>query len=99
MKKLIATAMLVLPVMAHADEALLKKYGCVVCHQAQVKAVGPAWKDIATKYQDRKDTVAYLSKKIRSGGSGVWGPIPMPPHPQVPESAARDMATYVLTVK
>ena len=76
MKKLIVTAILALPVMAHADEALLKKYGCVVCHQAQVKAVGPAWKDIATKYQDRKDTVAYLSKKIRSGGSGVWGRFP-----------------------
>ena len=84
---------------AHATADLTKKYNCVACHAEASKKVGPSYKDIAKKYAGRADATDYLAKKIRSGGSGVWGAMPMPPHPQVPESDARAMATYVLGIK
>jgi len=58
--------------------ALTQKYTCVVCHSVDSKIVGPAFKDVAKKYAERTDEVAYLAGKIRSGGSGIWGAIPMP---------------------
>jgi cytochrome c len=84
---------------AHASRDLVQKYNCVACHAEVGRKVGPAYQDIAKKYAGRSDAASYLAAKIRSGGAGVWGQMPMPPHPQVPESAARDMATYILSVK
>jgi cytochrome c len=84
-------------VQASAD--LTRKYNCVACHAETTKKVGPAYQAVASKYADRADAADYLAKKIRSGGSGVWGAMPMPPHPQVPESDARAMAKYILSVK
>jgi len=84
---------------ADASADLTRKYNCVACHAETTKKVGPAYKDVASKYAGRSDAADYLAKKIRSGGSGVWGSMPMPPHPQVPEADARAMATYILGVK
>ena len=84
---------------AEASADLTKKYNCVACHAEASKKVGPAYKDVATKYAGKSDAADYLAKKIRSGGKGVWGAMPMPPHPQVSESDARALATYVLGVK
>ncbi len=84
---------------AHASADLVKKYNCVACHAETTKKLGPAYRDIAKKYAGRADATDYLAKKIRSGGAGVWGPMPMPPHPQVPESDTKTLATYVLGVK
>lgn len=64
---------------ANAVNALLQKNACLACHGMETRLVGPAFRDIANKYKDRADAVAYLSGKIRSGGQGVWGAIPMPP--------------------
>lgn len=58
--------------------ALLKKHSCTACHGMDQKLVGPGFKQVATKYAARSDAQAYLAAKIRSGGQGVWGPIPMP---------------------
>jgi cytochrome c551/c552 len=58
---------------------LLQKNSCVACHGMDSKLVGPSFKDIANKYKDRADAVNYLSGKIKAGGQGVWGAIPMPP--------------------
>lgn len=66
------------PVMA--SEEIIKKARCVACHAVDQKRVGPAYKDVAAKYKGQGDAVAVLSAKIRNGGSGHWGPIPMPPH-------------------
>ncbi len=63
---------------AHASEALASKAGCMACHAKDKKLVGPAFKQVAAKYK-AKDAAA-LSEKVRKGGSGAWGPIPMPPH-------------------
>ena len=84
---------------AHATADLTRKYNCVACHAEAQKKVGPAYRDIAKKYAGQSNAADQLAKKIRSGGSGVWGSMPMPPHPQVPESDAKAMATYVLSVK
>lgn len=58
---------------------LLQKNACVACHGMDSKLVGPSFKDIANKYKDRADAVNYLSGKIKAGGQGAWGAIPMPP--------------------
>lgn len=59
-----------------AEDALTKG-GCMACHAKDKKLVGPSFKDIAAKYKGQGDAVAKLSEKVRKGGSGVWGPIPM----------------------
>jgi cytochrome c len=98
MNKLLLSTLLVLPLSAQADEALLKKYNCTACHQNAVKVVGPAYKDVAAKYKGQP-MIDKLAAKIRAGGGGVWGQMAMPPHPQVSEADAKKMATYILAVK
>jgi len=65
---------------AQADEALLGKAGCMACHAKDKKLLGPSFKDIAAKYKGQ-DASAALIQKVRVGGKGVFGPIPMPPNP------------------
>ena len=84
---------------AQASADLTRKYNCVACHAEAQKKVGPSYKDVADKYRGQSDAADRLAKKIRSGGAGVWGQMPMPPHPQVPEADAKAMATYILGVK
>lgn len=65
---------------AMANEQAAQKAGCLACHAKDKKLVGPAFKDVAAKYKDQKDALAKLTEKARKGGSGVWGPVPMPPN-------------------
>lgn len=83
--------------LAQADEALLKKYNCISCHTMDKKLVGPAYKDVAKKYKGQKDAVAKLSEKVKKGGQGVWGPVPMPPNPQVPDADIRKLVQFILS--
>ena len=64
---------------AMASEAIAQKSGCLACHAKDKKLVGPAYKDVAAKYKGQ-DVLAKLTDKVRKGGTGVWGPIPMPAH-------------------
>ena len=84
------------PVLADAD--LAKKKNCLACHAVDNKVVGPGYKDIAKKYAGQ-DATAKLSGKIRQGGSGVWGVVPMPANPQVNEAEAKQLASWILTLK
>lgn len=68
---------------AGALPSALEANGCMACHAVDAKRVGPAFTDIAKKYADRPDAQRYLASRIREGGSGVWGPVPMPPFPQL----------------
>ena len=68
---------LVIPGVASASAALAEKAGCGACHKADVKLVGPSYKDVAAKYKTRADAVAYLSTRVRQGGPGNWGVVPM----------------------
>ena len=83
-----------------AGLALIAKNDCLTCHSVNDKINGPAYKDVANKYATAGDTiVTHLAKKIIAGGSGVWGEVPMTPHPQVSQADAEQMVKYVLLLK
>jgi cytochrome c len=85
---------------ALADEALLRKSGCLACHTVEKKLVGPALKDIAAKYAGQPGIVDKLAKKVRAGGSGNWGTVAMAPAPAtVSDADLKAAITYVLTLK
>ena len=79
--------------------ALATANNCLACHAIDRKVLGPAFKDVAAKYASRKDAVDYLTKKIKSGGAGVWGPIPMPAQAQLSDAQATELARWVLKAK
>jgi len=87
----------------HADikkgELLISKSDCFACHKVQDKLLGPAYKDVANKYENTKANVDYLVNKVKTGGSGVWGAVPMSPHPALSDDDARAMILYVLSLK
>ena len=101
MKKIIVTLALTaattLPAMA--DLALAQSKNCMACHAVYNKVVGPAYKDLAAKYKSDKTAVDKLAAKIIKGGSGVWGPVPMPANAQVNEAEAKKLAAWVLATK
>jgi cytochrome c len=84
---------------AFANQELAQKKNCMACHATDKKLVGPAYKDVAAKYAKDKDAVKKLSEKIIKGGSGVWGPVPMPANTQVSPAEAEALAKWVLTIK
>ena len=84
---------------ALADQALATAKNCMACHAIDKKLVGPAYKDVAAKYAGQKDAVDKLAAKIIKGGSGVWGPVPMPANAQVNDAEAKKLAAWVLTLK
>ena len=85
------------PAFASAD--LAKAKNCMACHATDKKLVGPSYKDVAAKYAKDKDAVTKLAAKIQKGGSGVWGPVPMPPNPGVNDAEAKALATWVMSIK
>ncbi|ABX35387.1 cytochrome c class I [Delftia acidovorans SPH-1] len=97
---LIAFALTVVTVApAMADQALATSKNCMACHAVDKKLVGPSYKDVASKYAGQKDAVDKLAAKIMKGGSGVWGPVPMPANPQVNDADAKKLAAWVLSLK
>ena len=84
---------------AFADLALATSKNCMSCHAVERKVLGPAFKDVAAKYKDDKGAVDTLASKIIKGGSGVWGPVPMPANNQVSEADAKKLAAWVLSTK
>ncbi len=90
---------LTVSVAAHASPELAKSRNCVACHAVDKKLIGPAYKDIAAKYASDKDAITRLAKKVRAGGVGVWGQIPMPANPQVSDDDAITLVTWVLSAK
>ena len=100
MKKALAVVALGLTVVAgpaFAQMELAKQKNCLACHAVDKKLVGPAYKEVAAKYKNDKNAVAMLAKKIREGGVGAWGQVPMPANPQVNEQEATSLAKWVLS--
>lgn len=95
---LILTSSLLMSASAFANPELADKKGCLACHAIDAKRIGPSYKDVAVKYADNKDAVAVLAAKVRKGGGGVWGTIPMPANPQVTEAEAKKLAAWVLSL-
>lgn len=84
---------------ASADEALAKKSGCLACHGVDKKVLGPGFKDIAAKYKGDASAQAKLVTKVQKGGSGVWGPIPMPGNsPQVKDADIQSIVKWILSL-
>jgi cytochrome c len=90
-----AGAVLSLP--AQASEELAKKYMCLTCHTVDKKLVGPAYHDVAVKYKGDKGAEAKLVEKVKKGGVGVWGQIPMPPNDKVPDADLKTLVKWVLS--
>lgn len=90
----VAAASLAAPAMADAN--LAKSKNCMACHAVDKKLVGPSYKEVARKYAGQKDAADKIAAKIRGGGAGVWGVIPMPANPQVNEADAKKLAAWVL---
>lgn len=98
MKAVVATAALggflvATPVLA--DEALAKKHNCMACHAIDKKLVGPAYKDVAARYKGQ-NVAAKLQEKVKKGGQGVWGPVPMPPNAAVPDADIKTLVDWIL---
>jgi len=77
----------------------MKKDGCAACHSIDKKIVGPAYVEVATKYKGDKNAQATLEKKVKDGGVGNWGQIPMPPNAQVPANDIKELVTWILALK
>lgn len=95
---MMAAAGIVMSGQAMADEALAKAKGCMACHALDKKLVGPSYHDVAAKYKGDKAAPAMLAAKVKAGGKGVWGPVPMPPN-NVTEDEAKKLVTWVLATK
>jgi cytochrome c len=100
----VAVALLVaVPASAALDntsaQAMMQKDGCAACHSIDKKIVGPAYQDVAAKYKGDKTAAAKLADKVKKGGVGVWGQIPMPPNAQVSDGDIKDLVVWILSLK
>lgn len=86
-------------VQAQSADELLKKHGCTACHAIDKKLVGPPYAEVAAKYKGDAKAPAMLIDKVKKGGVGNWGQIPMPPNATVPDAEIKTMVTYVLGLK
>ena len=96
-----ACALLSVPVVSVAATdaaALAAKYNCSACHAADKKIVGPSYKEIAAKYAGDSGAAAKLEQKVKNGGGGVWGAIPMPPN-NVPDADLKALVAWILATK
>jgi cytochrome c len=98
MKKVLMLLAVGLVSVAFADQKLAQQKGCNACHDMKAKKVGPSYTDIAKKYKNKSDAVEYLANKIKRGGAGVWGSIPMPPQ-NVSDAEAKQLAKWILEMK
>lgn len=98
--KLVAPALIAAGVMvsapALANLDLAKKSNCMSCHQVDKKLVGPSYQDVAKKYAGDKDAVKKLSEKVKKGGKGVWGEVPMPPNAAVKDADIETLVKWIL---
>ncbi len=98
-----STSTLLLPIVlmavslpAAANLQLAQKNNCMACHAVDKKVLGPSYQDVAKKYAGNKDAMATVVASIQKGGSGKWGPVPMPAQPTVSEADAKALATWIL---
>jgi cytochrome c len=99
MKRAVIALALAAALPAYAQEELAKKHNCFACHAVDKKLVGPSYKDVAAKYSGDKQAEAKLFEKVKKGGQGVWGQIPMPPNSQVPDADIKALVKWVLSQK
>ena len=98
---LLAASTLAIASVAVADELedMMKKNGCNACHAEDKKVIGPSYKDVANKYRGDAAAPAKLVEKVKKGGSGVWGQVPMPPNPNVKDDDVKKMIQLIMNLK
>jgi cytochrome c len=96
LKALLLAAALAATTPAFASMELAQKNACLACHGIDKKIVGPAYLDVAKKYAGQKDAEAALVQSIKAGGSGKWGPVPMPPQAALSDADAHKLAAWIL---
>ncbi len=84
------------PAKAPEGEALVKSNGCTACHGTTNKIVGPAFREVGAKYANAPGAEAALVARIKQGGSGTWGQVPMPPQPQVKDAELKSIVQWIL---
>jgi cytochrome c len=85
-----------------ANDKALEMIGsldCTTCHKISEKNIGPAYTDVAKKYENTEANVDMLAEKVIKGGSGNWGTVPMTPHPALSADSAKEMVRYILSLK
>jgi cytochrome c len=97
MNKFVFAMVLFVSTNAFANADLVKTKNCMACHAVDKKLVGPSFKDIASKY--KSSDVPLLALKVKKGGSGVWGAIPMPANPNVNDAEAKALVEWILKQK
>lgn len=95
---LAATGVLLAPGV-QANDKLAQSAGCNTCHQMEKKIIGPSYKDIAAKYRSDKGAEAKLIAKVKQGGKGVWGEVPMPPNAHVKDEDIKSIVHWIVTLK
>jgi cytochrome c len=95
----LAAAIACAPALAADELALAQKNACTACHAVDKKLVGPAYKDVAAKYRGNAKAEAMLIDKVKKGGTGVWGQIPMPPNSAVKDEDIKTLVKWVLSLK
>jgi cytochrome c len=98
MKKALMLLAVGLASVSFANQQLAQQKGCMACHDLKTKKVGPAFADVAKKYAGKPDAVDHLVSKIKKGGAGVWGSVPMPPQ-NVSDAEAKQLVQWILSVK
>ncbi len=93
---LMPLALLAVSLPAAANLQLAQKNNCMACHAVDKKVLGPAYQDVAKKYAGQKDAVAAVTASIQKGGSGKWGPVPMPAQTALSEADAKALATWIV---
>jgi cytochrome c5 len=81
-----------------SGQAMMQKYGCAACHAVDKPVVGPAYSQVAAKYRGDNTAATKLEQKVKAGGSGVWGSVPMPPNATVPDADIKALVTWILTL-
>ena len=84
---------------AFANEDLAKKKNCMACHAIDKKLVGPSYKDVAKKYAGNAKAEAMLAEKVKKGGVGTWGQVPMPPNANVKDEDVKTLVHWILMTK
>jgi len=96
---LLATGLAVIAAPALANEDLAKKNACTACHAIDKKLVGPAYKEVAKKYAGDATAEAKLFEKVKKGGVGAWGQVPMPPNAAVKDEDVKTLVKWILSLK
>jgi cytochrome c5 len=81
-----------------SGQAMMQKYGCAACHAVDKPVVGPAYSQVAAKYRGDNTAAAKLEQKVKAGGSGVWGAVPMPPNTTVPDADIKALVSWILSI-